>query len=167
MSALAITRSWTDRGPRSRAADDRRRLLRDAKRAFKLGFGTCRERFRQDSRWRAEMMSQGWDCNTIGIIDEVADAGAPHAADAGRRTKEQRGRAATYFHRHEEAARQLQVPPGILDRPADVRVTNARRREATEYWREWASWNANDEWSNQNWWYDCRWSDAWRDSRWR
>ena len=167
MSALLITKSWTDRGPRSKAGDERRRLLHYARRAFNLGYGTCSARFEKDAAWRDEMKSQGWDSDTIGIIDSTADAPAPNAADAGRRTKEQRGKTATYFHKYEGAARQLQVPQGILDRPADVRVTNARRREATAQWKEWASWNANEEWSDQDWWYNRRWSDAWHDAQWR
>ena len=142
-------------------------MLKYARRAFGLGYGTCSARFDRDAAWKNEMTSQGWSRATIGKLDELADAPAPNAADAGRRTKQQRGKTATYFHKYEGAARQLQVPQGILDRPVDVQVTNARRREATAQWKEWASWNANEEWSDQDWWYNRRWSDAWHDAQWR
>ena len=187
MDALVVRRRWTDRGPRSAAGDERRRLAKYARRGFKLKFGTCSERFKQDARWRYEMMRQGWDYGTIGIIDEVAAAGTPYAHDSGRRTKEQREKSGKYYHGLQQGTRNVQVPSGILERPIDVKVTNARRREATEYWRAWAGWQepAGDEqrsqqeptreepetteyeWHGQSWWNSRRWSSAWRDYEWR
>jgi hypothetical protein len=171
LDALVITRRWTDRGPRSVLGDQRRRLLKYSKRAAKLGFSSCRERFFRDGRWRAEMLRQGWDANSIGYLDEVKEEGTPNAPDAGRRSREQRAAAATYFHRHEDRVRQQQAPIGLLDRPLDVQITNARRREAGEYWRSQASWERSvgdhqTAWQQSTAWWNTEWEEA-DGSRWR
>ena len=129
------------------------------------------------------MEEQGWDINTISIMDDAAEHPLGEATD-GRRTRTQREQAGRLFHRYEEDPGNNQLPRGTLDRPSGTYVSNLRRLEDQQQWRIWKSYpssagdgrqeasgsQSNDWWAtsdNYDWWQDDWWNDRWSASDWR
>jgi hypothetical protein len=155
LGAMLIVRKWGDRGARTAKSDQRRRFKRYLKRAHQLGFNSVADRFFNDYTFRSNMIDGGWDEFTISMIDDGAIA---QRAEPKGRSREQRGRAEGYFHGHAAGAEAMQFPQGALDRPEDLRVANARRREEYARWRrtnEQGEEQSRDGWwssSSSSWW---------------
>jgi hypothetical protein len=163
MASLNIARRWTDRGPRSSEGDRRKRFKRYVKRAWSLGFTGAQNRWHNDPRWRACMMQNGWDDTTIHMIDDAMLGEKSPTKSAGQRTAVQRTKSERYYHAHRGDALTAQFPAGTLERPLDVQVSNARRREETARWRQHAEAQGSGASSSSGAWQD-RSSSWWSSS---
>ena len=98
MRMLRMYVVWADRGGRSRAATLRRKYKEYINRAKQLGYKGVVHRFFADATFRAGMIEQGWNENSIRTIEE--DFTPERAGLRTTRTKEEREQFANYYYRN-------------------------------------------------------------------
>ena len=129
-NAAGFRRVWVSRGTGSLAADCRADYRRKAKRARKLGFASVADRTNKCAQYRSRMLENGWDAETVSIIDTIA--GLPPRPNPGR-TAEAIRESSGYFDRYHEGYTPQDNDTGRW-LPKGQGTQNARRNAEQTIW---------------------------------
>ncbi len=123
---------WRDRGGMSSESHLREQCRKYVKKANR-DFAGLKDRWVKDPLWRANMIDNGWDWDSLDFIQKVADT--PALPNKGR-TREQRESAAGWYAAvttpgaQPDVAMEHEVHQNILSQ-----TRAAHRRRDTEYWQ--------------------------------